>query len=82
MIFKVVAESILGASAVAFVFREQCLPIPTTTAAVSETTVVDLDVTTGTTGSSANDSVVLQGRGRSSAGSFSLGRIVNYPSRE
>merc|ERR1712037_282260 len=32
---SVVAESILGASAVAFVFREHCLPIPTTTAAVS-----------------------------------------------
>ncbi|CAG5097822.1 Oidioi.mRNA.OKI2018_I69.XSR.g15247.t1.cds [Oikopleura dioica] len=31
----VVAESILGASAVAFVFRDHCLPIPTTTAAVS-----------------------------------------------
>ncbi|CAG5097820.1 Oidioi.mRNA.OKI2018_I69.XSR.g15247.t3.cds [Oikopleura dioica] len=74
----VVAESILGASAVAFVFRDHCLPIPTTTAAVSETTTVVNDVTTGGHRPSNDyESVVLEGQGRS-AGSFSLGRIINF----
>jgi hypothetical protein len=68
--FKVVAESILGASAVAFVFREHCLPIPTTTAAVSETTSIEVNVATGSP-SNDSESVVFEGRGRSSAGSFS-----------
>jgi len=50
---SVVAESILGGSAVAFVFREHCLPIPTTTATVSETTSIEVNVATG---SPSNDS--------------------------
>ena len=62
----------------AFVFRDHCLPIPTTTAAVSETTTVVNDVTTGGHRPSNDyESVVREGQGRS-AGSFSLGRIINF----